>query len=117
MNKFLNPSPLDLSRKIVDIASENNANDVVLIDVRPQVYYTDYLVVFSLDTDRQINSVIREIELQFKTTGIIKEGIPEHGWVIIDFFDVIVHIFKPEIRETYQLEHFFEFGSELVRLI
>jgi len=120
MNKPDVSNSLDLSRRIVDIASDNKADDILLLDVRAQIYYTDYLVFFSMDTDRQINSIIREIELQLKVNGssyFAKEGFAENGWVIIDFFDVIVHIFKPEVRESYQLEKFLEFGTELVRMI
>ena len=120
MNKLEDSNSLDLSRRIIDIASDQKADDILLLDVRSQIYYTDFLVFFSMDTDRQINAVVRDIESQLKANGntlYTKEGLAENGWVVMDFFDVIVHIFKPEVREIYQLEKFFEFGTELVRMI
>ena len=120
MNKLEDSNSLDLSRRIIDIASDQKADDILLLDVRPQIFYTDFLVFFSMDTDRQINAIVREIESQLKINGsslYTKEGLAENGWVAIDFFDVIVHIFKPEVREIYQLEKFFESSTELVRMI
>ena len=65
MNKLENSNSLDLSRRIVDIASDQKADDILLLDVRSQIYYTDFLVFFSMDTDRQINAVVRDYIYKF----------------------------------------------------
>ena len=84
------------------------AEDVVLIDLRELVSYTDYFLVCSGNTDRQTKAIHDGIHEGMKREhGVLPrrvEGLPEARWVLMDYLDVVVHVFVPETREHYRLE-------------
>ena len=88
-------------------ATELFAKDVILIDLRDAVSYTDYFVVASAETDRQTRRVAQEIIEKMNEAGHrprtrrIDEGT---AWISLDFIDVVVHIFTDEARDYYRLE-------------
>ncbi|MDO8490592.1 MAG: ribosome silencing factor [Dehalococcoidia bacterium] len=111
--------PVELAKKIVDVASDKQATDVLLLDVQGVCNFTDYLVLCSADTERQISAVTREIE---RTVGAgpnvycQKQGTADCGWVVIDMGSVVVHVFSAEKREYYGLESLWNKAVPLVRM-
>jgi ribosome-associated protein len=99
---------LDLARTIADYAADKKAIDIVELDLRGILGYTDYFIVCTGNTDRQVKAIHDGInEGMKKDHGILPrrvEGLPEAHWVLLDYLDVIVHIFTPETREFYRLE-------------
>lgn len=93
---------------VADAALEKKAVNVQIIDVHGKVDYADYLVVMSGRSDRQVAALARGIaedverNVGDKCTGI--EGLPEGAWVLMDFGDVVVHIFHDDVRGYYDLE-------------
>ncbi len=95
---------------IVSAARSKNAQDIVLLDVRGIASYTDYLLICTGSSDRQICAIADEIEkeaLRFGEKPFSIEGYERGYWVIVDFVDTVVHIFQKEPREFYNLEGLF----------
>ena len=92
---------------IAAAALDKKALSVEIIDVRGKVDYADFLVVMSGSSDRQVNALARNIDNELKTQGVrcsSIEGLPQGSWVLMDFGDVVVHIFHQDTRGYYDLE-------------
>ncbi|HEX8856501.1 MAG TPA: ribosome silencing factor [Thermoleophilaceae bacterium] len=101
-------SPEELAERIAAIASDRKAIDIHIIDLRELVGYTDYFVICSGNTERQTKAVHDAIYRELKDVeGLLPrrvEGEREARWILMDYLDVVVHIFTPEAREFYRLE-------------
>jgi ribosome-associated protein len=93
---------------IAEIALDKKALNVEIIDVRGKVDYADYVVLMSGRSDRQVSALARSIEEDLKRKEKIRcsgvEGLGQGSWVLMDFNDVIVHIFHEDMRGYYDLE-------------
>lgn len=89
-------------------ASDKKAEDIVVLGVSEQIVITDYFVICTGNTDRQVKTIANEIEDQLRNNCGIKpigrEGETEGSWILLDFADVVVHVFQPNEREFYRLE-------------
>jgi ribosome-associated protein len=90
------------------VAESKNARDIVILDMRGLVSYTDYIVVCSGQTPRQTKAIAEELRLRMKADhGVIPrtvEGAREGEWILVDLLDVVVHVFTPEARDFYRLD-------------
>ena len=96
-----------LLNRIIKSLSENKAEDITTIDLRGRTSIGDYMVVASGRSTRQVSSISQKLVDILKTElGRISkvEGKDAGDWVLIDTGDVIVHVFRPEVREFYQVE-------------
>jgi ribosome-associated protein len=100
--------PAELVTEITRLAADKKAIDVVELDLRGVLGYTDYFLVCSGNTGRQAKSIhdgiIEGLKREHGTLPRRVEGSAEAGWILMDYLDVIVHIFTPETREFYRLE-------------
>jgi ribosome-associated protein len=99
--------PEELARRLAAIADDKGARDLVALDVRPLVGYTDYLLIGTARNERQAKAIHDEIYHQLKRDGWLParvEGEREAEWVLMDYLDSVLHIFTPELRERYRLE-------------
>jgi ribosome-associated protein len=98
----------ELAGVVVEYALDRKAHDVVELDMRGLVGYTDYFVICSGNTDRQVKAIHDAIiEGCKREHGIVPrrvEGLGSAQWVLVDLLDVVVHIFTPATREFYRLE-------------
>ena len=111
--------PGQLARAVVDIASDKKASDVILLDIRDVTTIADYFVICSGNNRRQIQAISDAIEDQITEQGVSvlhREGIADAGWILLDFGDVIVHIFGPKEREYYRLESLWSEAKTIVYL-
>ena len=98
----------ELALKVAEAGLDKKAARIEIIDVRGKVDYTDYVVVMSGRSDRQVAAIARGIEEDVKhkygarCSGV--EGLPQGNWVLLDFGDVVVHIFHQDTRGYYNLE-------------
>jgi ribosome-associated protein len=93
---------------IANAALEHKALNVQIIDVRGKVDYSDYVVIMSGRSDRQVAALARNIEETLDKRGMRclgVEGLPHASWLLMDYADVIVHIFHEDTRGYYDLEH------------
>jgi ribosome-associated protein len=88
-------------------ASSKLATDIVILDVRPLIGITDYFVICSGRNERQVATIVEEIEEQLGAQGVKayrREGDRQARWVLLDYLDFVVHVFHTEEREYYELE-------------
>src|SRR5881392_2222971 len=111
---------LSLARRIVDLASEKLASDIVLLDIRGVSLIADYFVIATAANERQANAILRDLSErlidEYGRKPLHTEGKPDSGWVLLDFGDVIVHIFSPSQRSFYNLEQLWAAATPIVRL-
>lgn len=91
---------------VTDTLDDMKAEDVLVIDLEGKTSIASYMVVASGTSNRHVASISQKIEENLKAAGYRStvEGEQKADWVLIDAFDVIVHIFRPEVREFYNLE-------------
>jgi ribosome-associated protein len=101
----------DAARKtalaVASAALDNKAANVEIIDVRGKVDYADYVVIMSGRSDRHVSALARNIEDALRAKGercLGIEGLPKASWLLLDFGDVIVHVFHHDMRGYYDLE-------------
>jgi ribosome-associated protein len=100
--------PARLADLIAGYAADVKAIDLVELDLRDVLGYTDYFVVCTGNTDRQTKAIHDRIhERMKKDHGVLPrrvEGLGEARWILMDYLDVVVHVFTPDAREFYRLE-------------
>jgi ribosome-associated protein len=101
-------TPEEITSAIAHYAADRKALEIVQLDLRGMIDYTDYFVICTGRTDRQAKAIHDAIYQGMKSEhGMLPrrvEGLPEARWILIDYLDVVVHVFTPEIREYYRLE-------------
>ena len=111
--------PSEYGRLAVDVAEDKLASDIVMLDLRGVCDFADYFVILTADSGRQVRSVAADIESALEQQGAAlhhREGDPQGGWVLLDFGDVIVHLFQPDEREFYDLERAWSKATETIRI-
>ena len=101
-------SSQELAILAAQAASDKRAIDIVAMDVAELLVITDYFVICSGNTDIQVRAIAEEVEDRLREQGAIKpigrEGVQEGKWILLDFVDLVVHVFQKEEREFYRLE-------------
>jgi len=102
---------LATAKHIRELLDEKKAQDIVIIDVRGESTVTDFYVIASGMSTPHLKAMFSDIRHQLKQEGIQcyrSSGVSEAGWVVLDYVDVIVHIFLPETRDYYAVESLWE---------
>ena len=110
-----------LAQQVAEFAGDMKAQDIVILDMRELVNFCDYFVIATGTSDRQAKAIAEGIEEKLKEQGVItnfSRGLKalrgmqfsqENGaWVLLDMGDVVAHIFEPQAREFYGLEHLWQ---------
>ena len=99
---------LELARHIVGVLDEHKAENIVLLDLRPDTVIADFFVICTGTSDRQLKALVEHVKGTVKEDldrrAFSSEGIPESGWLLLDYADVVVHLFLGEVRRFYDLE-------------
>lgn len=112
-------APLQLARRIVELAEDRKAADIVLLEVAPFTIVADYLVICSGGSERQLGAIADGIAEGLKAEGvrlIAREGEAVSHWVLLDAGAVIVHVFAPPEREYYALERLWAEARTVLRV-
>ena len=106
-----NLTPEELARRIAGVALDKKARDVTVLDMRGVVTYTDFLVIATGNTERQTKAIEDAIyqDMKHGEDGPRRvpdrvEGATEARWILMDYLDVVVHVFTPAARDYYRLE-------------
>jgi ribosome-associated protein len=101
-------NPEALAGEIAEFAADRKAIDIVQLDLRSIIGYTDYFVICTGRTERQTRAIHDAIHEGMKAAhGRLPqrvEGLPGARWILMDYLDVVVHVFVPEARDYYRLE-------------
>lgn len=118
--------PLDsitLAHQIVNLVEEKQATDIVLLDVRELTSLTAYFVIATVDTTRQSKAIEDDlfeklgIEQKIRPLGIEGASGTGAGWTVLDYGDVIIHLFTEEIRQFYNLEELWNKAPIVVKVL
>lgn len=110
---------LEAARAAIDVASDRQASNIVLLDVAEVSGFADYLVIMSADNARQIDALAEEMDYALERQDHAlhhREGGTDSGWVLLDFGNLVVHIFSEEQRDFYRLDQLWSSGKQLVRI-
>jgi len=111
--------PLDLARRIVELAEDKKAADMVVLELAPLTTLADYFVIASGGSERQLDAIadgiIEALRVE-KVRPIGREGTAASHWVLLDYGSVIVHIFTPPERDYYGLEKHWSEAKTILRV-
>ncbi len=112
---------LAVARLAVDAAADKKAENILLLDLRTHSMVTDFFVICSGNSDRQLNAIASSIDeaigKEYKLAPHHVEGTDTGGWVLMDYGDVIVHIFAPSRRAHYNLEGLWAKAPVLLKMV
>jgi ribosome-associated protein len=108
-----------LARTIIESLESKKGEDILLLDIREIASFTDFFILCTGTSDRMLDA-LAEVTLdaarkQHHKHGR-KQGEPREGWMVVDFGDVVVHLFSPDQRSYYDLEEFWQEGRVLLKL-
>ena len=107
-----------LAHRAIDVLSDRQALDIVLLDISRTSSFTDYFVIVTAQSPLHFNALADHLERELAKEGHDlrhKEGSSESGWLLLDFVDLIVHVFTPDKREYYRLEELWGRTTPVVR--
>jgi ribosome-associated protein len=112
---------LDLARYIVDVIADQKGENIVLLDIQDVSILADYFVLASTSSERQAKAILEDIKTKAKHEHGIKplhiEGDATNGWVLLDYTDVVVHLFSHKMRDYYDLEGLWKEARVIVRML
>jgi ribosome-associated protein len=101
-------TPLEQAQRIASLAQDKLARDVTILDMRPVCSYTDYFVICTGGNPRQAKAIYNEVSEQLKRSKRILPqsvaGVDQATWIVVDYLDVVLHVFTPDARDFYRLE-------------
>jgi ribosome-associated protein len=109
----------EIARLATELASEKQAKDIAMLDVRALCSFADYFVICTGDTKRNIEAIWQGIDEVLRVRGVVphhNEGTPDSGWLLADFGSVVVHVFGPVERDYYQLDKLWDKAIPVVRI-
>ncbi|MCA9897098.1 MAG: ribosome silencing factor [Anaerolineales bacterium] len=99
---------------------DKKGSDITLLDLREQAVFADYFLICNGENDRQLralaNSIAQDAKQKAKALAKSIEGSPESGWVLVDFGDLLVHLFSPDMRHYYDLEDLWDAAHVVMRM-
>ena len=103
----------------MDALEEKKGEDIILLDIKGLATFTDFFVFCSGTSERMLQALadaaVEAVHQQYHLPARV-EGLPQDGWILVDFGDVILHVFSPNRREYYRLEELWVQGKILVHL-
>jgi ribosome-associated protein len=120
VQEYQSLEPLELARHIVNVVEDKKAEDIVLLDLRPDAIIADFFIICNGNSDRQLRALSDAVRESVKETyaklPFSIEGTPESGWVLMDYGDVVVHLFFEEKRRYYDLEGLWRSANVLLSI-
>jgi len=110
-------SSQDLLAVVTASLEDNKAIDEVIIDLSGKSALADYIVIASGRSQRQVGAMADQLVQKLKAAGakgVVSEGQPQCDWVLVDAGDIVIHLFRPEVRDFYKLEKMWAPGGEAV---
>ncbi len=112
-------SALEIARRVVELAEDKKAADIVLLDLSDLTTLADHFVICSGGSERQLDAIADGIVEGLRSEGIRpfgREGLAASHWVLVDFGSVVVHVFTPPERDFYQLEKHWSEARTVLRV-
>ncbi len=114
------PDPAELAHRIVDLASDRKASDILLLRTADLTTMADYFVICTGRSERQVQAIASAISEELRGDGLRPlgtEGWESGRWILVDYGSVILHVFAPEERQYYGLERLWAKATPVVRIV
>lgn len=115
-----NDDPIQLAHAIIEVLDERKGEDILLLDLRGAASFTDAFVLCTGGSERTLRALADEVERRLRLASgrrpLHLEGNAASGWVLLDYGQVIVHLFSPRLRSYYRLEELWKEGKVLLRI-
>ena len=111
--------PLEVVRKALDVIEDKQGSDIVVLDISAISLLADYFVICTGETSRQLQAMVDDLIPAMKEQGrhsLGVEGNVDSGWILIDYGDVVVHLFSPKQRSYYALDKLWKEAKLVVRI-
>lgn len=108
-----------MADRILQVAIDKKGSDILLLDLRKVTTIADYFVICTGATERQIRAISQAVMEDLEHRGIAPlhdEGLADSGWILLDYGDVVVHVFTPSERDYYRLEKAWSDALPVVRV-
>ena len=111
-----------LARQIIDIVEDKQAADILLLDVKAMTSIADYFIIATMDNERQAKAIedemLQKLRIEQNIRPLSVQGIESNtgGWVLLDYGDVIVHLFTEEMRRYYNLEELWNKANVVLKV-
>ena len=113
-------SPSELAHMIVDLAEDKQAVDITLLDLREISVLADFFVICTAESSRQTTAILDSVAAELKRTRILPlhpaEGDPTAGWTLLDYGDVVLHVFDAPTRSFYDLEQLWKEAPVVLKI-
>ena len=105
---------------MASVLEDKKGEDILVLDIRELCDFADYFVICTGTSDRMLNALADDVQekmrLRYRLPARL-EGLPEHGWLLLDYGGVILHLFSPDRRKYYRLEELWGKGKVLLHLL
>lgn len=112
--------PQELARAIVDAIEDMKGENILLLDLREVTIIADFFVICTSTNERQAKAIVDRVSEKIKEQYRIRpwrtEGQANGGWILLDYADIVVHVFSEEMREYYDLEELWKDAKVLLRI-
>jgi len=110
---------MELAHTIVNALEDKKGEDIILLDIKGIVSFTDFFIICTATSNRMLNAladgVVERTHVEHNRKGRI-ESTPDSGWMIIDYGDIVVHLFDADMRRYYKLEELWDEGRVLLKV-
>jgi len=110
---------MELAHTIVNALEDKKGEDIILLDIKGIVSFTDFFIICTATSNRMLNAladgVVERTRVEHNMKGRI-ESTPDSGWMIIDYGDIVVHLFDADMRRYYKLEELWDEGRVLLKV-
>lgn len=108
-----------MARTLVEVLEDKKGEDILLLDIDAVSDFAEYFVIATATSDRMIQALVdaavEAVHKKYHSPAKV-EGKPQDGWMLVDFGDVVLHLFSPDRRRYYQLEELWSTGKVLLRV-
>jgi ribosome-associated protein len=110
---------MELAHTIVNALEDKKGEDIILLDIKEIASFTDYFIICTATSNRMLNAladgVVEKTRLDHNKKGRIV-GTSDSGWIVVDYGDIVVHIFDADLRRYYNVEELWDEGKVLLRV-
>jgi ribosome-associated protein len=111
---------LDLVRDVLTVIEDKKGSDILVLDIREISLLADCFVICTAETSRQLKAIADSLIPEMKNRGLLAlggtEGSLDSGWVLVDFGDIVVHLFSPQQRDFYALDKLWKDAKVVVHI-
>jgi ribosome-associated protein len=110
---------LEVAHTIIDVLEDKKGENILLLDIREVTTIADYFVICSGTSDRMLDALAEEVRREIRTRHQVRprvEGDPQTGWVLVDYGNIVLHLFAPDRRDFYRLEDLWSEGKVVLHL-